>query len=179
MSGMSRLLIVAVVSIGIAIGLSWLPKLDSLSRQNAQEAAAFGTGSAKTLNDQNLVDLLVNQPLFMDIGRVEWSDSILSIDLKTKQGQADADFIYRDLYTISRLGFNGTKNVKQLLVRIMELSPNPSSSPQLLVAMEARREDTKKVLQDTQQPGIMNAEQYVSSHFRLTFTPKWLDRQSQ
>ncbi|MDF2669070.1 MAG: hypothetical protein K0R67_1376 [Paenibacillus sp.] len=179
MKGMSRLLIVAVVSIGIAFCLSWLPKLDSKSRLNAQEASAFGSSSAaKQLNDQNLVDLLMKQPLFMDIGHVEWSDSILSIDLKTKQGQADADFIYRDLYTLSRLGFNGTKNVSQLLVRIMELPTNPNSQSQLLVAMEARREDTKKTDLNLTQPGIINAEQYVSSHFRLTFTPRWLDRQS-
>src|SRR5690606_10226984 len=135
MIGMSRILVVALVSIGIAVSLSWLPELDSMSRQNAQEATTFNSGSAKMLNDQNLVDLLVKQPLFMDIGHVEWSDSILSIDLKTKPGQADADFIYRDLYTLSRLGFEGTRNVKQLLVRIIELPANSEMSPQLLVAM--------------------------------------------
>jgi hypothetical protein len=179
MLGMSRLLLVALVSIGIAICLSWLPRLDSESRRQAEDAAAFQSEALRTLNEQNLVDLLVKQPLFMDIGHVEWSDSILSIDLKTKQGQADPDFIYRDLYTLSKLGLNGTKNVKQLLVRIMELPSNQAGSPQLLVAMEARREDLKKNEQKTPQPSALNAEQYVSSHFRLTFTPRWLDRRTR
>src|SRR5690606_3916459 len=137
MFGRSRILDVALVSIGIAMSLSWLPELDSMSRQNAQEETTSNRRSVKRINYHNLIDLLVKQPLFMDIGHVEWSDSILSIDLKTKPGQADADFIYRDLYTLSRLGFEGTKNVKQLLVRIIELPANSEMSPQLLVAMDA------------------------------------------
>lgn len=179
MSGLSRMLLVAVVSIGLAIALSWLPRLDSASHQQAVGAAAFSSETARTLNEHNLVDLLVKQPLFMDIGHVEWSDSILSIDLKSKQGQADPDFIYRDLYTLSKLGLNGTKNVKQLLVRIMELPNGLAGAPQLLVAMEARREDLKKNDGQSSSPGTQNAEQYISSHFRLTFTPKWLDRRSR
>ncbi|MFK7695685.1 hypothetical protein [Paenibacillus sp. HJGM_3] len=179
MRGMTSLLVVAIVSIGIAFGLSWLPQLESASRQQGKEEAVFQTEATRTLTDRNLVDLLVRQPLFMDIGHVEWSDSILSIDLKAKHGQADPDFIYRDLYTLSKLSLNGTRNVNQLLVRIMEQPSGGGGSQQLLVAMEARREDLKKAGAASGANGTTNAEQYVSSHFRLTFTPTWLDRRTK
>ncbi|WP_127585286.1 hypothetical protein [Paenibacillus koleovorans] len=182
MKGFYRLLLVALVSLVIAFGVSGLPRLDSSSRQMAEEEMAVQSGSVKLLTDRNVVDLLVRQPLFLDIGHVEWSDSILSIDLKAKQGHVDPDFVYRDLYTLSKLGLQGTKNVKQLLVRVMELPASATAigagKPQLLVAMEARRDDLKREDALNATPGSINAEQYVSSHFRLTFTPKWLDRKS-
>lgn len=176
MKSVYRILIVAFVSIGIAALLSIVPKLDDSLTSGAADAPVFRPESAVMLNDRNLVDMLVKLPLQLDIVHVDWSDSILSVDLSSSPGGMKSETVYGDLYALSQAGFAGTKNVKQMLVRIMEHPSEAKGVPQLLMAMDAKRSD----LDGSSAGGRLKGtkEQYLISRFNLTYTHRWMDRQS-
>lgn len=175
MKSFYRLLIASIISIGIAAALSIVPKLDGTLRIGSVDAPVFSADKTLLLTDRNLVDLLTKLPLHLTVARVEWNDSILSIDLKGPADRTSPGSIYDDLYTLARLGFAGTSNVKQLLVRVLE-QPAAKSAPELLVAMDAKRDDLKSDSEAKTLTGKEMKERYLSSHFNLTYTHKWLDR---
>ncbi|MDF2713444.1 MAG: hypothetical protein K0R28_369 [Paenibacillus sp.] len=177
MKSYQRASIALLISIGFAAMLSIVPKLDRTVQTGGTDAPVFRADYALTLSDRNLVDLFVRYPLHLDISHVEWNDTILSVDLKSKPNATASDPIYDDLYELARLGFAGTKNVKQLLIRVMEYSTSGVENPQLLLAMDAKRSDlsaaaSKRADMQTKE----TKEQFLSSHFSLTYTHKWLDR---
>lgn len=177
MKSYNRVLIALLISIGFAAALSIVPKLDRTVQTAGTDAPVFRTDFAVTLSDRNLVDLFVRHPLHLDISHVEWNDTILSVDLKSNSNETASDPIYDDLYELARLGFAGTKNVKQLLIRVMEHAPAGTGNPQLLLAMDAKRSDLSPGV--AAQSGLAvkeTKEQFLSSHFSLTYTHKWLDR---
>ncbi|PYI54927.1 hypothetical protein [Paenibacillus flagellatus] len=170
-----RLMIASLVSVGIASALSLVPKLDGSLRPGGTDAPVFRADTAVTLTDRNLVDVLVRPVLHLDIAHVEWNDSILSVDLKAKPGGAPPESIYDDLYELARLGFSGTKNVGQLLVRVLETPEGAASGTQLLLAMDAKRTDLSGSAAGVDERKS-SKEHFLSSHFSLTYTHKWLDR---
>lgn len=173
MKSLYRLMIASLVSIGIAAALSLVPKLDRSLTTGGPDAPAFRPETAVTLTDRNLVDVLVQPKLHSDIAHVEWNDTILSIDLRSSPEQSSPDSIYDDLYELARVGFSGTKNVQQLLVRVMERQDGAS---QLLLAMDAKRSELGAATAGTEEKKKGTKEQFLSSHFSLTYTHKWLDR---
>jgi len=171
-----RLMLTSLLSIAIASALSIVPMLDRSLKLGGPDAPVFRSDTAAVmLSDRNLVDVLAKVPLAHSIDHVEWSDSILSVDLKAPPGKTEAEAVYDDLYELARVGFTGTKNVKQLLVRVMEQPTEPSRQKQLLLAMDARREDVGE-LPGTDARIEGTKEQFLSSHFTLTYTHNWLDR---
>lgn len=178
MRSYNRVLLAIFISIGFAASLSVVPKLDRTLRSFGSDAPVFRADDALILSDRNLVDLFVRYPLHLDIARVEWSDAILAVDLRAKPNETSPERIYDDLYELARLGFAGTKNVKQLLIRVMEQPEAAGSSAQLLLAMDAKRSELSGGA-GSAQPGLEakeTKEQFLSSHFSLTYTHKWLDR---
>ncbi|GAA3405204.1 hypothetical protein ACFFNY_28540 [Paenibacillus hodogayensis] len=171
-----RIMAAVLISIGFAAVLSIVPELDGSVQSNGAETPVFRSDYAVTLSERNLVDLLVRAKLRLNVAHVEFSDSILSVDLKTKSGGMSAEAIYEDLYELSSLGFSGTKNVKQLLVRVMEQPAGKDQTPQLLLAMDAKRTDLGGGATEAGLRGRGTKEQYLSSHFSLTYTRKWLDQ---
>lgn len=169
-----RVMAVALISIGFAAALSVVPQLDGTVKPAGTETPVFRADDALALTDRNLVDLFAKSPLHLDIAHVEWSNAILSVDLKAKPNEPAADVIYDDLYELARLGFSGTQNVSQLLVRVMEQPEAAAAVPQLLLAMDAKRSDLTGG--DPALRGKGTKEQFLSSHFSLTYTHKWLDR---
>jgi hypothetical protein len=170
-----RIMLAALGSIGIAAALSLVPRLDGSLAQGNDDKAVFRQEEAVTLTSRNLVDFMAKQPLSLDIGRVEWTDPILSIDLKTKKSGIGKEDIYRDLFQLSRFALVGTKNVKQLLIRVVDANEN-GAVPQLIVALDAKREQMERLKQNMPQLGKLDAERALNSYFSLTFTRKWLDR---
>lgn len=177
MKSYNRVLIALLISIGFAAALSVVPKLDRTVQTAGTDAPVFRADYALTLTDRNLVDLFVRYPLHLDISHVEWNDTILSVDLKSNATDTDSGPIYDDLYELARLGFAGTKNVKQLLIRVMEHAPAGKGNPQLLLAMDAKRSDLSHAASTPSGMAVKETkEQFLSSHFSLTYTHKWLDR---
>lgn len=170
-----RLMAVLLISGGLAAALSIVPKLDSTVRLSGTNEVMFRTDSAVSLTDRNVVDLFVRYPLYLDISRVEWNDAILSVDLKAKPNETAAASIYDDLFELAKLGFAGTSNVSQLLVRVMEHS-SAGGSLQLLLAMDAKRSDLIGGSFSSDMIKNKTKEQFLSSHFSLTYTHKWLDQ---
>ncbi|MEF3301811.1 hypothetical protein [Paenibacillus sp. GYB003] len=174
MNTIHRLIVASLVSVGIASALSVVPKLDGKLGAGAAETPVFRPDSPVSLSNRNLVDVFAKLSLHLELAHVEWNDTILSVDLRTKPGEA-LEPIYDDLYALAELGFTHTRNVKQLLVRVMEQPAGRAEPPQLLLAMDAKRSD----LGAEPEAGITRKgtkEQYLSSHFSLTYTHKWLDR---
>lgn len=169
-----RILVVAFVSVGIAALLSIVPKLDGSLAGGAADTPVFRPESAVMLSDRNLVDLLVKLPLQLDIAHVEWSDSILSVDLRSGPDGLKSESVYDDLYVLSQAGFAGTKNVKRMLVRLMEHPSQAKGVPQLLMAMDAKRSDADGAAAGGRLKGTK--EQYIVSSFNLTYTHRWMDR---
>lgn len=167
---MIRLLVTALLSIGIAMGLSWIPKL----APGAADLPAFGAGQPRQLSDGNVVDLLSELMLSSQIRNVDWSQSILSVDLKLRPGET-ASGIYRDMYQIAHTALAGTTNVRQVLIRVLdEGAAGGSAAPQLVIALSADRSGLPRgeKLKDTPDASGEYGS-YLSEHFRLTYTVRW------
>ena len=176
MKSFYRLMIASFASVIIASALSFIPKLDR-SLKPFPDAPVFRAEAQGTLTDRNLVDLLVKLPLRHSIARAEWNDPILSIDLKiSADAETTPDAIYYDFYSLAQFSLSGTKNVKQLLVRAMELPAAPGEPLRLLAAMDAKRSDLEAEAVASDSDSKQTAEQFLNSRFNLTYTHLWLDR---
>lgn len=175
MKSIYRVLVAALVSVGIASALSVVPKLDGTVNLGQTETPVFRADSPLVLSDRNLVDVFAKLSLHLELSHIEWSNTILSVDLKTATGDPALEQIYDDLYELATLGFAGTKNVKQLLIRVMEKPANRGEAPQLLLAMDAKRSDLEGNPSGADIKRKGTKEQFLSSHFSLTYTHKWLD----
>lgn len=170
-----RVLLAVLLSVGLAGALSVVPKLDRSVRPFAAEQPVFRADQSLALTDANLVDVFARYPLRLSLSRVEWSESVLSVDLRLKPGEA-TEHIYNDLYELARLGFAGTTNVSQMLVRVMDVSDN--AEPELLLAMDASRDDvTEGAAVRSRDESKGSKEQFLSDHFHLIYTHRWLERQ--
>ncbi|RKN84584.1 hypothetical protein [Paenibacillus ginsengarvi] len=176
MKTLYRVLIASILCIGVASALSIVLKLDAATGLGKTETPAFRADSPLVLSDRNLVDIVAKLTLHLDIASVEWNNTILSVDLRSKPDDAAMEPIYDDLYDIASLGFAGTKNVKQILVRVMEPPATGVGAPQLLLAMDAKRSDLGGGTPEAALQRKGTKEQFLSSHFSLTYTHKWLDR---
>ncbi|MDF2723287.1 MAG: hypothetical protein K0Q59_2962 [Paenibacillus sp.] len=172
----SRLAAALLLSAGLAAALSVVPKLDGSLSIAGPDSSVFRPDPTIALSDRNLVDLFARFPLQLGISHVEWNDAILSIDLKSYPGTMTESVIYNDLFHIARLVFEGTNNVSQMLVRVMEPSSSGSGA-QLLLAMDAKRSDVAgSKLSSLDMQSNKAKEQFISSHFSLTYTHRWMDQ---
>ncbi|UQZ81928.1 hypothetical protein SK3146_01084 [Paenibacillus konkukensis] len=168
MKWFSRLLITIVLSVGLVLGLSILPELES-----KWNIPAFHTVKAQPVSDNNIVDVMSKVQLHLRISHVELTHAIVSVDLFASPSSEKAEII-QDMYELSRYFFSGTTNINQVLIRVLDGSKEGGTS--LLLATDARRE---KWLPGEITPRTQSAEemeQYLQSHFRVTYTAKWQQR---
>ncbi|WP_427051962.1 hypothetical protein [Paenibacillus sp. TC-CSREp1] len=71
------------------------------------------------LTNDNLVDVLRSLHMSTPIARVEWKQSILTIDLKVKGTDTTYTEIYESMAAVVDLSFRGLENVEQVLLRVM------------------------------------------------------------
>lgn len=71
------------------------------------------------LTNDNLVDVLRSLHMSTPIARVEWKQSILTIDLKVKGTDTTYTEIYESMAAVADLSFRGLENVEQVLLRVM------------------------------------------------------------
>ena len=154
--------IASCISMGIAVLLSYLPTVQ-------QEL----NGLDEKFNNENLVDHLVRLPVHLDIQRVDWNHSILSIDLLLDDETVDSTLIYEDLVEISRFGLSSMSNVKQVLVRVFYHEKIDLNHYQMLIAMDAHRDQWSTSDYEQLQRKKRSADQFLQSHFSLYFTKYW------
>ncbi|WP_282935635.1 hypothetical protein [Paenibacillus sp. RC67] len=170
MKWFTRLLITIVLSVGLAAGLSILPQLES-----KWSLPMFHTVKAQPVSETNIVDVLSKSQLHLRIRKVEVTHAIVSIDLFASPA-SDKKEIVQDLYELPRHLFRSSTNLNQVLIRVLDGSNDGKQSTSLLIAQEARREKwlPSEISLSTQSTEEM--EQYLQSHFRVTYTAKWQDR---
>ncbi|MBR2563224.1 MAG: hypothetical protein IKE29_01210 [Paenibacillus sp.] len=71
------------------------------------------------LTNENLVDVLSSLHMSTPIARVEWKQSILTLDLKVKGKNTSYTEIYENMAAVVDLSFRTVDNVDQVLLRIM------------------------------------------------------------
>lgn len=71
------------------------------------------------LTNDNLVDVLSSLHMSTPIARVEWKQSILTLDLKVKGTDTSYTEIYENMAAVVDLSFRSVDNVEQVLLRVM------------------------------------------------------------
>lgn len=177
MRWIARVLITSIVSVGIAFGLSYLPQLDRLSGSKQNEMTVFRSSKMVQLRDDNLVDSMLELPLHLQIGKVDWDHSILTIDLKAPMTEINPAKILEDMYAITHFGLAETVNVKQVLIRVMDYDQAELTlHRQLLLAVDARRGSLSAEAQQLLKEHKISLNQYLDSQFTTTYTQEWRRR---
>ncbi|MDF2715926.1 MAG: hypothetical protein K0R28_2851 [Paenibacillus sp.] len=168
MSKLAGMWITLLLSVCIALALSILFKESA----NSNGVLADNRSPAKTLSDDNMVDLISTLPLQLSIKKVDWQQTVLSVDLIMPSAASGVERVYRDLYTLSEFGFQ-TSNVRQVLVRVLEGRKEEASAGfPLLVAMDARKAN-RSAAWKREGAGAQTLQDYLQSHYRITYTKKW------
>jgi hypothetical protein len=170
MSWLPRFLIATLLSAGIAIALSFLPQLE-----NGWSSPAFHAVKAQPVSETNIVDVISKMQLHERIRKVEVTHAIISVDLIAAPGSGRGDIV-RDVYEIPKTLFSLSTNINQVLVRVMDNSNMGGGNPTVLLATDARREKWLPSETVLGKQSVEEIEQYLQSHFRMTYTPIWKDR---
>ncbi len=132
--------------------------------------------SAKQLSDQNLVDYMVKLPLKLQIAKVSWQHAILSVDLLSVPGNTIDTMVYDDMFELSQFGLHRLTNVNQVLVRIIEHKETELNRNELLLAMDSRKENTQAQKNRMKELSAQDRQEYLQTHYRLTYTQKWKEQ---
>ncbi|WJH34204.1 hypothetical protein N6H14_30560 [Paenibacillus sp. CC-CFT747] len=168
-----RIILTFALTGSVAAAMAWLPQLDK--GRTRGELAVFRTNQLPALNEQNLVDQLGGLPLRLDIGHVQWSHSVLQVDLLSYGTPRESD-IYRDLYELTRFGLLRTSNVSQVTVRVLDQTGGGSRNGPLLMAMDARREDTGDGRAAELKPDRPDLAEQLRKLYRISYTSRWKDK---
>lgn len=162
-----RMAAALVLSLGIAWGLSWLP------RAGWQADPVFRPGDIVYLTETNLVDALSAVPLDLQIAKANLKQGVLSVDLFLPRGVSGERFVYHDLYELLCFSWNTTDNVNHLLVRVMLQDGADRQTKELLLAMEAKRSQWNKELLPADSP-VSRFKSELEKQGNFSYTPAWM-----
>lgn len=165
-------LFTAFISIGVAMLLSLLPDLNE-QRLDASSAIEVKQTSLQqgSLSEHNLVDHIILLSPNLDIDRVDWNHSILSLDLSVSDNQATPKLIYEELIRINDLALRQMNNVKQVLVRVF-YEMNEQEDSVLILAMGAPREQWSMIAFHQFENESISAKQFLNN-FQMIYTKEW------
>lgn len=163
----ARLAAALILSMGIAWGLSWLPKGGS------RADPVFKPGGAGYLTEANLVDALVSVPLQLEIAGANLQHGVLSVDLFLPKGVSGERFVYHDLYGLLSFSWNSTANVNLLLVRVLQQNGSDRYAKELLLAMEAKRSQWNRETLPPDSP-VARFKSELEKQGNFSYTPLWL-----
>lgn len=104
-----------VLVLAVMAGLSLLP--DMRKSESGAEVAVFRPSAATRLTNSNLVDMMIGLQLATPIMRVEWENSLLTVEFKVKAGRELPAEWTRDVEQLLRLSFARMENVNRVLIR--------------------------------------------------------------
>ncbi len=168
----TRLLMVAMLSIGIAWGLSHLPKMQTRMLGADQELAVFRELRPVELSYDNLVDYLSEWTLKLPLRQADWSYQILALDYELSGGVEPED-VYEQLIAIIRYGLAGTSNVERVQVRVFLPAGGAEQQRKLLLAVDAKRGQFHSREYEVWRLHRGNAEEWLSQRFQFTRTKRW------
>ncbi|RAP76392.1 hypothetical protein [Paenibacillus montanisoli] len=166
MSQRRRLLYACAVTLVVAVLLSVLPLTDARMKQKG-DVSVFHPVPVKRLTSDVIVDSMLGLQLQLDVKRVVWKGSVLSVDLSTaKYGNAVEEWM-TDLQRLLEFAFVHTDNVTRVLVRFVtpvELK-NGEERPvnRLLAAVDIRRSDPWL---STELSNLSAAEPFIDEKWR-------------
>ncbi|MGG4142856.1 hypothetical protein ABEW34_06965 [Paenibacillus algorifonticola] len=99
----------------VMAGLSLLR--DMRKSESGTEVAVFRPSAATRLTNSNLVDLLIGLQLATPILRVEWENSLLTVEFKVNAARGLPVEWTRDVEQLLRLSFVKMENVNRVLIR--------------------------------------------------------------
>ncbi|WP_438351276.1 hypothetical protein ACP8HI_11880 [Paenibacillus sp. FA6] len=169
--------IVLTCTLLLCIGaIIFLPKLFAFQTSLAQlkgNVSVFNPHSITTLSNDNLVDRLSSLPLTVPISRVEWSKSILTLDLKVVTSESTATEIYENMAEAISFCFEHTPNVDRLMLRLVAEN-KWLNSRHLLLAADVSRERWSSVLtEELKSNGETPLPDLLKQTFHMTETKLW------
>ncbi|ANY68859.1 hypothetical protein BBD42_22060 [Paenibacillus sp. BIHB 4019] len=103
-----------VFVLAVMAGLSLLP--DMRKSETGTEVAVFRPAATR-LTNSNLVDMLIGLQLATPILRVEWENSLLTVEFKVNAAKGLPVEWTRDVEQLLRLSFVKMENVNRVLIR--------------------------------------------------------------
>jgi hypothetical protein len=173
MNPYKRILLTIIGSVCISFILMWIVQGQQVY-DNDLEASSNLNGTQ--LSELNLVDHIVNLPLELQIAKVSWQHSILSVDLLSVPGNTIDTMVYHDLFELSQFGLFRVANVNQVLIRIIEHKETEVNRNELLLAMDSRKENVQNQRISKKELNTLNRQEYLQSHYNLTYTQKWKEQ---
>jgi hypothetical protein len=170
MKWLVRLLVTSMLSTGIVLSLSVLPQLE-----NGWDSPVLHMVRAEPISEVNIVDVMSNLQLHLRIRKVEVSHAIVSVDLYASPSSSRLEIV-KDLYTIPQAMFVHSSNINQVLVRVLDGTKQAGGSTSLLLAADARREKIAANESRLSPKSAEEIEQYLQTHFRMTYTLNWQEK---
>jgi hypothetical protein len=159
----------------LALMLSFLPKVELRNINLNQGVSVFKTSEQPLiLNQQSVPELLFRQPFYQVLKRIEWQQSILTVDFTMDAERIRTSEVYKDLLQVVKLGLKETSNVKEVLARVYIRSGKNQEN--LAIAMIAKREKVQDHLNWNEANGKLIQAQ-LESMFDITYKPKWRELQ--
>ncbi|MEO3945211.1 hypothetical protein [Gorillibacterium sp. CAU 1737] len=168
MNGLTRYALAAVMSMGIAVGLSQLSK----SEFRPESVAVSGKeDDSRLLTASTLVDRMAELPFYLPLRHVAWENGMLSVDFKAPAA-VDVAAVYSDVYRSIRFGLAKTANVEEVRVRVYGKAAGSSEALPLLMSADARREDGIRFGRE-ELPEADQVKRFLETRCRLTETERW------
>lgn len=136
----------------------------------------FREDRTERLTDSNMVDAFVGLPLELRIARADLNQNVLSVDLFLPKGVFAQEFVYHDLYELTRFAWSKTSNVDRVLVRVLQQNGQERTDKELLVAMEALRSQAAAGAALTSEANAAERKAYLEGRYRFTYTKRWKDQ---
>ncbi len=167
-----RLLLVAALSISLAMLLSWVPNLPDLDRHIRGGEEAVTQQEPVKLTEENLVDHLVRMPFRQNLARVNWNGSRLAVDFRTDGKAYFPSEIFNDLFLLCQFGFSQTTNVAEITVRIIDRDRDEKRESWLL-ALHASRSRWQVVEAEKVRRKEQEARVFMEKYFQVQYSADW------
>lgn len=105
----------------------------------------FSQDPIQQLSNYNIVDWLIDLPIEQKLGRVEWSNQLLLVELHVDSFKLQPYEWFADVQELISASFMQLSNVERVLIRMLEPK---ELGKQLLATVDVRRSDSW--LQDSQ-----------------------------
>lgn len=169
-----RLMIVAAVSVSIAIMLSLFPELDRPNAVDRSGDAMNGQEHPVRLTEDNLVDHLVRLPFRQNLSRVDWNGSRLTVDFRADGKVFFPGEIFDDLFLLCHFGFSQTSNVDEITVRITDQNRERRQEQEAwLLALNASKKNWRVVEADRVRLKEKDARAFLEKNFHIHYSAKW------
>ncbi|MBB3154393.1 hypothetical protein FHS16_004475 [Paenibacillus endophyticus] len=168
--------LLAAIAAALAVTLlfTWLPHASWQQGDKRGDVAVFRVSSAVRLTNSNLVDVLVAVKLNERLEKAEWSNGILSLDMRVDPISGRPSLWFEDVEKLVRVSFLQLENVKRVLIRMVEKQQDDAV---LLAAVDVRKTDEWLIseMQHLSSADPVHDEQW-RKRLRVSFTSAWEKR---